>query len=189
MAPSLVSKEPSPEDVSSLSRSSKTPYSNSYSSLDGCELVLEEQWKNIEAATARLDVGYSTMLKAAWVIALQCFQPSDVTYFSYRVDSLESSCSRDKELVYAFRVDLEENLQDFLERIDRSKPSLTGIAPEPREIQGSKNAASGVVCYSSIRFIEQRVQRIGSQKPRRRDAMVGKYHFFFKKKPPLGLGG
>lgn len=174
MAPSLLSKGPSLEDLSY--RSFKAPYSNPQSSLEGIELLLEEQWKGFQAATSQTGVDCSTMLKAAWIVTLQCFQLSDVTCFSYRVDGPETCCSDNEQLVYSHRADPEETLLSFLEQIDRTKPSLTAVAPESYEIQESKKAASQVACNSSIRFIEQKARPVGPQRqrPRTRDAEVGR---------------
>lgn len=102
-------------------------------------------------------VSLSTLLQAAWIVSLRCFLPTDISCFSY-CDSLSHT-------FYALRINQDERLQSFLNRLNTCKLSLNASLSEGHDIQTSIKAPAGCVCHSSIQFIQNNSPRTPAKNP------------------------
>lgn len=97
-------------------------------------------------------VSLSILLQAAWIISLRCSLPTDVFCFSY--------CGSSSHTFYTLRLNQDERVQSFLNRLNTSKPSLNASLSEGHDIQVSIKPPVRCVCLSSVQFIQNYLSRL-----------------------------
>lgn len=125
-------------------------------------LVLKEQWSAIEPSLTSLGITLPAMLKAAWVLTLQCFVPVENICFGYQEQivvgsftdhgaSLDDVRTSSKLMLYIVRVESGEAIQHFLQRLERSRKSLDVAAPTGHEIRVVAQS-SHQLCNTAIHY-------------------------------------
>lgn len=126
-------------------------------------LVLKEQWSAIEPSLTSLGIALPAMLKAAWVLTLQCFVPVENICFGYQDQigagsftdhsaSLEDVRTSSKLMLHIVRVESGEAILQFLQRLERSRKSLDVTAPTGYEIRVVEAQSSHHLCNTAIYY-------------------------------------
>lgn len=126
-------------------------------------LVLKEQWSAIEPSLTSLGIALPAMLKAAWVLTLQCFVSVENICFGYQEQivvgsftdhsaSLEDVRTSSKLMLYIVRVESAEAIQQFLQRLERSRKSLDVAAPTGYEIRVVEAQSSHHLYNTAIHY-------------------------------------
>lgn len=127
--------------------------------------VLEEQWSVIEPSLTNLGITLPAMLKAAWVLTLGCFVSVESICFGYQEQivagnfgdhgaGVEDVRTNNNSVLYIIRVDCEEAIQHFLERLESSRNCLLVAAPTGYEIRVVKEQLSHRICNTAIQYHE-----------------------------------
>lgn len=128
--------------------------------------VLEEQWSVIQPSLTNLAISLPAMLKAAWVLTLRCFVSVETICFGYReqvvvgnfadhgASLMEDMRTISNSMLYIIRVDSEEAIQHFLERLESSRNFLAVAAPTGYEIRVAKEQLSHHLGNTAIHYHE-----------------------------------
>lgn len=138
---------------------------NSTTSRGYVEGALEEQWSVIEPSMAELGITLPAILKAAWVLTLQCFVSVEIICFGYQEQIVECNfadhAARSEDvgttcnsMLYIIRVDCEEAIQHFLKRLESCRNFLAATAPSGYEIRVVKEQVSRHLCNTAIHYHE-----------------------------------
>lgn len=132
-------------------------------SIGHLRLVLKEQWSAIEPSLTSLGITLPSMLKAAWVLTLQCFVSVENICFGYQeqiglgsfIDhgaSLKDVRTSSKQMLYIVRIESGEAIQHFLQRLERSRKSLYVAAPTGYEIRVVEAQSSHHLCNTALHY-------------------------------------
>lgn len=127
--------------------------------------VLEEQWSVIEPSLTNLGITLPAMLKATWALTLGCFVSVESICFGYLEQifvgnvadhgaGVEDVRTSSNSVDYIIRVDCEEAIQNFLERLETSRNCLVVAAPSGYEIRVVKEQLSRHICNTAIQYHE-----------------------------------
>lgn len=127
------------------------------------ELVLEEQWSAIEPSLTNLGINLPALLKAAWVLSLRCFVSVETICFGYRERivvgnfkahgaNLEDVRINSNLMLCIVRVECGEEIQHFLQRLERSRKCLDVAASSGYEIRVVEAELSHHLCNTAIYY-------------------------------------
>ncbi|KAF4618355.1 hypothetical protein G7Y89_g14948 [Cudoniella acicularis] len=109
------------------------------------------------------DIAFPTLLKAAWILTLQCFIVADIIGFRYNGPiQVHDEKIKDVSLLYLSRVDPNERVRSFLQRLDQCRPSATTTVPTGYDIGVVDAHSSHHHCNTAICFRRQGAEQDGS---------------------------
>ena len=123
-----------------------------------------------DSATTTPDIALPTVLKAAWVLTLQCFIIADIICFKYNGaiegeqerendSQLHNEESKDISLLYITRVDPNELVRSFLRRFHQCRASASATDPTDYDIGVVGEHSSHHHCNTAICFRKQEAEQ------------------------------
>lgn len=110
---------------------------------DAIQLDLCQSWSNWRETLASRSIKESTLLKAAWILTLRCFQPEEVISISYDEGNVPQP---NPPIAYTVRVEPDWDVRSLLQTLEMNKGhEVTSF--------GAKPSPSRHVCTAALRYI------------------------------------